>query len=296
MNVKKIFLQELPFFFGLPAFLWQLIFIYAPLMLMIGLSFKSFSFEYVTSFLNREYLLILLRSLVLGAGTATFALLLGYPVAYWIALCAGRFKSFCLFLLFLPFLTNILLHIYAWMLLLSRTGFLNQILQLLHVTVGPIHFLNSAGAVFVVMVYCYVPFVILPIYSDLEKFDVRMIEASADLGASPFQTFWRVIFPLSLPGVRSGLFLVLVPAFSEFIVPELIGGDRMVFAGGVVAHFTLHGEMIAYSAAFTLLAALLLIIVVSGLYWLINPRWWRTRWSSLSESQASVSSLVNKDL
>ncbi|HAU30047.1 TPA: spermidine/putrescine ABC transporter permease [Candidatus Dependentiae bacterium] len=277
MSIKKIFGQELPFFLGLPAFLWQLIFIYAPLILIVGLSFKSLSFEYFTTFLNSEYLLILLRSLVLGVGTASFALLLGYPVAYWIALCSGRFKSFLLFLLFLPFLTNILLHIYAWMLLLSRTGFLNQLLQYLHVTAAPLHFLNSASAVFAVMVYCYVPFIILPIYSDLEKFDIRMIEASADLGASSWQTFWRVIFPLSLPGVRSGLFLVLVPAFSEFIVPELIGGDRMVFAGGVVAHFTLHGEMISYGTAFTLLAALMLILVVSLLYWLISPRWWRSR-------------------
>ncbi len=290
MIVKKIFTQELPFFLGLPAFLWQVVFIYAPLLLMIGLSFKSFSLEYVTTFLNREYFLILVRSLVLGAGTASFALLLGYPVAYWIALCSGRLKSFLLFLLFLPFLTNILLHIYAWMLLLSRTGFLNQLLQFLHITAEPVHFLNSASAVFAVMVYCYVPFIILPIYSDLEKFDVRMIEASADLGASSWQTFWRVIFPLSLPGVRSGLFLVLVPAFSEFIVPELIGGDRMVFAGGVVAHFTLHGDMVSYGAAFTLLAALVLVCVVSLLYWLISPRWWRTRGVAVSQDLTHSSS------
>lgn len=277
MNFKKIVTQELPFFLGLPAFLWQLVFIYAPLTLMIWLSFKSFSFEYITNFFTKEYLAILLRSLILGCGTAFFSLIIGYPVAYWIALCSGRFKNFLLFLLFLPFLTNILLHIYAWMLLLSKAGFLNQVLQYFSIFSEPLHLLNSVGAVFAVMVYCYVPFMILPIYSDLEKFDPRMFEASSDLGATSWQTFWRVVFPLSLSGVRSGMFLVLVPAFSEFIVPELVGGDRMIFAGGVVAHFTLHGEMVSYGAAFTLIAAFVLILLVSALYWLINPRWWKSR-------------------
>ncbi len=276
MNVRKLFFQELPFFFGIPAVLWQVFFVYVPLFLLLALSFSSFSFEYITSFFTANYGAVLLRSLFLGVGTALFSLLFGYPVAYWMALYAGRFKKFFMFLLFLPFLTNILLHIYAWMLLLSKTGFVNQFLGKFFGYNEPFEFLNSIGAVFIVMVYCYIPFMIFPIYTDLEKFDVRMLEASSDLGASAFQTFWRVIFPLSLPGVRSGLFLVLVPAFSEFIVPELIGGDRMLFAGGVVAHFTMHGQMVAYGAAFTFLAALVLISTVIFLYWLIDARWWRT--------------------
>jgi ABC-type spermidine/putrescine transport system permease subunit I len=126
--------------------------------------------------------------------------------------------------------------------------------------------LNTVGAVWFLMVYCYLPFMILPIYTSLEKFDTRLCEASFDLGGTWWQTVWRIIIPISWSGIRSGFFLVLVPAFGEFAIPELIGGDRVMFVGSVVTAYTVRAETAQLGAAFTLLSSLVLLLIVGLLY------------------------------
>lgn len=266
MNMRKTFFSQIPFFLGVPALFWQILFVYIPLLFILFLSMQSGFFESFKNFLTKEYGRVLVNSLFLGLATASMCLLLAYPVAYWIALCSGRWKHLLLFLLFIPFWTNFLLHIYAWMFVMDRNGVVNTILQWLGLIHEPLHLLHTTAAVFVVMVYCYTPFMILPIYSALEKFDVRLHEASSDLGATWWQTLWKIVIPLSFPGIRSGFFLVLVPAFGEFVIPELIGGDKMMFAGGVVSYYTLHAKTGSFGAAFTIITALVLCVVLGVLY------------------------------
>jgi spermidine/putrescine transport system permease protein len=258
--------EATPFALGVPALLWQGIFFYVPLLFVVVLSFSSWSFEYFMPFFAWDYGYIIIRTLCVALLTACSCLVLAYPVAYWIVFHARRWKNTLLFFLFMPFWTTFLLHVYAWMFVLERGGVINTILQKIGIISEPLHILNTTFAVVLMMIYCYLPFMILPIYSSLEKFDHRLFEASSDLGATWWQTFWRVVVPVSLPGIRSGFFLVLVPAFGEFAIPELIGGDKKMFVGTVVTHYTMGAKTASLGAAFTLLTAVVLLVVVLMIY------------------------------
>lgn len=268
--IKRIWAEQSPFLLGIPALLWQFIFFYTPLIFIVLLSFSSLSGEYFVHFFSWTYASVFIRSLALSCATTLICLLCAYPVAYWLAFRAGRWRNFCMFFLFIPFWTNFLLHIYAWMFVLDRQGVLNTLLQQFGLVEHPLHLLNSTWAVLLVMIYCYLPFMILPLYTSLEKFDTRLEEASSDLGATRWQTLWRIILPLSLPGVRSGIIMVLVPATGEFIIPELIGGDKVMYVGSVIAHYTLHAETVPLGMAFTLLVSVVLLSVVYGVYLFIR--------------------------
>lgn len=263
---KKVWLDLLPFTVGVPAFLWQILFFYVPLILVIILSFSRGSFDYFIPFFTWEYWFVIVRTIIVAFSTAFCCLCIAYPVVYWIVFKGGRCKHVMLGMVLLPFLTTFLLHIYAWMFVLERGGVINVVLQKLGVIHEPLHLLNSTFAVIFVMVYCYLPFMILPLYASLEKFDKRFFEASYDLGATWWQTLWRVVVPLSFPGIRSGFFLVLVPAFGEFAIPELVGGDKKMFVGSIITHYTMGAQTVSLGAAFTLLTACILLIVVLLIY------------------------------
>lgn len=265
-NFSQLVNEATPFALGVPALLWQVVFFYVPLLFVVVLSFSSWSFEHFMPFFAWDYFYVVARTLCVALMTAICCLIIAYPVAYWIVFNARRWKNTLLFFLFIPFWTTFLLHVYAWMFVLERGGVFNTILQKLGLISEPIHMLNTTFAVVAVMVYCYLPFMILPIYSSLEKFDRRLFEASSDLGATWWQTFWRVVVPVSLPGIRSGFFLVLVPAFGEFAIPELIGGDKKMFVGSVVTHYTMGAQTASLGAAFTLLTAVVLLVVVLLIY------------------------------
>jgi len=264
--LKKIGDEAMPFALGIPAFLWQILFFYIPLLLVFILSFPTFSWEYFTPFFASEYVSVIVRTVLIALSTAFFCLCIAYPIVYLIVFKGGRFKHMFFLFLLLPFLTTFLLHIYAWMFVLERGGVINVLLQSVGLISEPLHLLNSSFAVIFVMVYCYLPFMILPLYSSLEKFDKRFFEASYDLGATWWQTLWRVLIPLSFPGIRSGFFLVLVPAFGEFAIPELVGGDKKMFVGSIITHYTMGAQTASLGAAFTLLTAFILLIVVVAVY------------------------------
>lgn len=266
MNRSKLLGESIPFAVGAPGLIWQALFFYVPLLVLVLLSFGSFSFEYFVPFFAWNYAGVVMRTLALALTTATLCLVISYPVAYWIAFNAGHWKNTLLFFLFIPFWTTYLLHVYAWMFIFERGGALNTVLMSVGLITEPIHFLNTTFAVVVVMVYCNIPFMVLPLYSSLEKFDVRLFEASYDLGATWWQMVWRVIVPLSMPGIRSGFFLVLVIAFGEFAIPELIGGDRLMYVGTVIAHYTVSAKTVSLGAAFTLLTSFILLCVTVVLY------------------------------
>ena len=266
--LSKTSISYIPFALRTPAVLLQLLFFYLPLLLIIVTSFVTVSelgyFEGVTLkkialFLSPTYMKVILSSILLGLATASICLIIAYPLAYFMAIPGRRYKNLLLFLLIIPFWTNFLLHVYAWFFVLEREGLINSILMGMGIIKEPIHFLNSMFSIMIMMVYYYLPFMVLPIYSSLEKFEYKLIEASMDLGASWFQTFRRIMLPLTIGGIRAGFFLVYIPAFGEFAIPELMGGDKYMFVGSVVSHYILGDQTGSLGAGFTVVACLCLL-------------------------------------
>ncbi len=271
--------SNIPFTFGAPAMLWQVLFFYVPLLIIAFSSFINYSelgqiqgltFQKILQFLSPTYLGVIFSSMLLGLGNAVICLLIAYPLAYFMAVKGKKFKNLLLFLLIVPFWTNFLLHVYAWFFVLEREGLVNTVLLKIGIISEPIHFLNSLFSIMVMMVYYYLPFMVLPIYSSLERFDHKLIEASLDLGASWPQTLKRVLLPLTVSGIRAGFFLVYIPSFGEFAIPELMGGDKYMFVGSVVSHYILGDQTGSLGAAFTVVACAFLLLSAYGVYHLLN--------------------------
>lgn len=270
-------LQELSFFFTVPAFLWQLFFLFIPLLIVIFYSFfqlpaGAFTLANYQEIFDPIYFRVIFRSLVLAIVSSAACLVMGYPLAYYLALCVKRGKNFLLFLVTLPFWTSFLILIYSWYFLLEQHGIINSMLMKIGLIATPLMLSNNVAAIFVVMLYCYLPFMIMPLYSSLEKIDPNLLEASADLGATPWQTFWRVTMPLSLPGVRTGVLLVLVPTFGEFAIPAMIGGSKSLFVGSLISHYYLVARDNALGSAFTVLSGIALLIVSLLVMYLFTVR------------------------
>jgi putrescine transport system permease protein len=174
------------------------------------------------------------RSIVYALCTALLCLLIGYPFAYFLARSAPSQRTGLLMLVMLPFWTSFLLRVYAWKGILADQGVLNQLLLALGLIEEPIQMLYTNVSMLVGMTYVYLPFMILPLYANLVKMDVRLLEAAYDLGASPFKTFWLVTVPLSKAGIIAGFMLVFIPAVGEFVIPSLLGGAENLMIGRVV--------------------------------------------------------------
>jgi len=275
---REIFQQELPFFIGVPALVWQVLFLYVPICYLVFLSVTKVDVDGVAFTLGRyaeffqvPYLRVLLRSLILATGNAVLCVSVGYPIAYYLAVRAhARSKSLLLMLLMLPFWTNFLVQVYAWFFVFERQGLLNTVLMRLHIIQEPLYILNTTLAIWIIMLYCYLPFAIMPMYAILEKFDVRLLEASYDLGARAWQTFLRITLPLSMSGVMTGFFLVFIPSFGEFVIPGLAGGDKQMFVGSLISHYFLTAGDEYTGATFTCLGALVLATAALTLRYCMN--------------------------
>src|SRR6201997_293317 len=177
------------------------------------------------------YVLSYLRSLVVAAVSTSILLLIGYPIAYGMARLPRRWQSVAMMLVIVPFWTSFLIRIYAWINILQHDGLLNQILLALHIVSTPVVWLSTDSAMYLGIVYSYLPFMILPLYATLSKMDPALEEAAADLGASPNHVFWLVTFPLSLPGVCAGVLLCFIPIVGEFVIPDLLAGSNALMIG-----------------------------------------------------------------
>jgi len=273
-GLRGLISRSVPLFYSLPAILWQVLFLCIPLAVIVYFSFThqtdmyAFTMMQYTSVFNMVHFKVIIRSLLMALGTAGICLLLAYPVAYFLALrVSERWKKILLFFVTLPMWTNFLVQIYAWFFLLERSGLINKALININVISTPLHLSNNMFAVFLVMIYCYLPFMVMPLYSTLEKLDLSLLEASADLGATPWETFVRVTLPLSLPGIRTGFLLVLVPAFGEFAIPALIGGSKYLMVGSLISYYFLIARNSALGAAFTCLSGSVLFVVAGIFYW-----------------------------
>ena len=224
---------------SLPFAVYALIFILAPLILIVFYSFAGpnggLTLEHYKAFFNFEdpvYLQVLWRSIKVAAVSTLICLALGYPMAYILSKMRPGLRDTMVFLFVLPMWMNFLLRTYAWMTLLERTGLINTLLGKLGL--GPLNLMYTQGAVILGNVYNFLPFMILPIYNVLVKIDSSVVEAAQDLGANRFVVFRKVIFPLSLPGVISGVSMTFMPAVSTFIISRLLGGGQQALIGDII--------------------------------------------------------------
>jgi putrescine transport system permease protein len=177
------------------------------------------------------YVLSYLRSLVVALVSTSILLVIGYPIAYGMARLPKRWQPIAMMLVIIPFWTSFLIRIYAWINILQHDGLLNQILLALHLVSQPVVWLSTDSAMYLGIVYSYLPFMILPLYATLAKMEPALEEAAADLGASPLHVFWLVTFPLSLPGVAAGVLLCFIPIVGEFVIPDLLAGSNSLMIG-----------------------------------------------------------------
>jgi putrescine transport system permease protein len=180
------------------------------------------------------YIVTYLSSIGFALLNTVICLAIGYPFAYFMARSPATWRPALLMMVSLPFWTSYLLRVYAWKGLLDDNGIVNNLLLWLHLTGEPIRMMHTAFSMMVGMVYTYLPFMILPVYANLVKMDLRLLEAAADLGSTPLRTFWLVTVPLSLPGIIAGSMLVLIPSVGEYVIPELLGGPSTLMIGQVL--------------------------------------------------------------
>ena len=199
---------------------------------IISLKIKVSNYLFIAQ--DKLYVLTYLSSIKFAAITTAFCLAIGYPFAYFMARANPSIRPTLMMLVMLPFWTSFLLRIYAWKGMLANNGVINNFFISIGVIDTPIHMMNTQFSLLIGMVYTYLPFMILPLYTNLAKMDVRFIEAAADLGSTPWSTFWRVTVPLSKSGIIAGSMLVFIPCVGEYVIPELLGGPETLMIGHVL--------------------------------------------------------------
>jgi spermidine/putrescine transport system permease protein len=208
------------------------------------------------------YVEIFLRSVRLAATNVLITLAICYPAALWVAGLPRRARTFIVFLITLPFFVSLVVRLFCWVLILRPSGFLNTALMGVGLTSEPIDILFSETAVLIGMAYVLLPFMFLPIYANVEKFDRSLLHASSDLGASPMQTFLRVTLPLTLPGIAAGAVLVFIPSLGNFIVPDLLGGAKVVMIGNLVEQQFLSARNWPFGAALSVMMMLVMFALI----------------------------------
>jgi len=262
-----------PWFALAPMLGWLLLFVVVPTLMLIVVSFSErdalgrviFSFNvenYIRAF-DWKWLKILGISVWYAFLTTVICLILGYPVAYFIGRSSERVRGLLIMLVMIPFWTSFLIRTYAWISILSQEGLLNSLLMTLHVTNAPIGFMYTPFAVVLGLVYNFLPFMILPIYTSVEKLDGSLIEAAYDLGARPARVFGQVVLPLTQPGIAAGILLVFVPAIAMFAITTLMGGGANPTIGEVIQKQFTTARNQPFGAA---LGVLLLAIFIFSLW------------------------------
>jgi spermidine/putrescine transport system permease protein len=257
----------------MPAFLWLILWLGLPLLIILafslarreayggiqlGLNYRN----YLRAF-DSLYLVIYFRSVALSALTTLFCMIVAFPVAYFIALQRSSLtKNLLLFLVTLPFWTSFLIRTYAWIIILRAEGLVNSQLMEWGIISTPLNLLYNNFAILVGLVYGELPFMILPLYTVLERMNKSLLEAAADLGCSPFKTFWRVLVPLSRSGIWAGTVLVFIPSLGAFVTPDLLGGAKSMMIGNLIqSQFAIVRDQPFGSAVAILLTAVILILL-----------------------------------
>ncbi|HLD95318.1 MAG TPA: ABC transporter permease subunit [Alphaproteobacteria bacterium] len=259
LSFSKIysFFKNIRLVIGIP-YGWLLVFFFIPVLIILKISFskpimaippfeelirwsESFDLEirlhlsnYLTLVKDPFYGQAFLSSVVIAASSTMLCLIIGYAMAYGMTRFSGITRIVCLMMVMLPFWTSFLVRVYAWLGLLSNGGIVNTVLLSMGLIREPLALLHNDIAVCIGITYCYLPFMILPIFSSLDKLDPEYLEAAHDLGCSPLKAFWKVTVPLTKPGIIAGCVLVFVPALGEFVIPELLGGPDTLMIGRII--------------------------------------------------------------
>jgi len=271
------------FVIGIP-YLWLMVFALVPFFIVLKLSMSEMEVgnafgtllsaedgvvllkikvsNYLFILEDKLYVLTYLSSIKYAAITTACCLFIGYPFAYFMAREKAAIRTTLMMLVMLPFWTSFLLRIYAWKGILATNGVLNQLLLGAGIIDVPLHMMHTPFSLMIGMVYTYLPFMILPLYTNLSKMDIRFIEAAADLGSTPWQTFWRITVPLSKSGIIAGAMLVFIPCVGEYVIPELLGGPETLMIGHVLWDEFFTNNDWPMASAVTILVILLILIPI----------------------------------
>ena len=257
-----------------PAAAFTVVLFLIPLSIVIGYSFLTrgvyggvvgpWTFENYQRLFDPLYGVILWRSLVMSIAATALCLLIAFPLALFIARADARWKNIYLYLVILPFWTSFLVRTYAWMFLLRDSGLINSILLSLKIIHEPLPLLYNETAVVVGLVYGYLPFAVLPLFSNLDRLDKNLLEAAADLGATPWQTIRHIVIPLCAPGLRAAGILVFIPCLGAYLTPDLLGGGKSIMIGNLIQNqFTTARDWPFGSAISLALMALVMILLMA---------------------------------
>ena len=254
-----------------PLYLWTLVFVCATLLYIIGISFfergevigvgDTLTISNYQRWLEPQYAKVFLESLKLASITTLLCIGFGYPFGYFLARLSPTAKTIVLMLVIVPFWTNALIRMYGWRILLLANGPINQLLLDLSIIQKPLKLLYTDMSVLLGMVYALLPFMILPVYTTVEKLDVSIVNASRDLGASPFYAFCSVTVPLTLPGLMAGCVLVFIPSMGLFFISDLLGGSKSVLAGGLIRNMINNRDLPLAAALSVILLCMTTVII-----------------------------------
>jgi spermidine/putrescine transport system permease protein len=266
-------IQRLRQIFLLPAAAVMILLFFVPLLIVFFYSLLSrgayggvilpFTLEVYGRVFDPLYLTIAFRSFWIAAVSTLLCLVLGFPLALYIARYSQR-KTLLLNLVMLPFWTSFLIRIYAWMFLLRDTGLINTLLLATHIISAPLPLLFNTPAVILGLVYGYLPFTVLPLYATIEKLDPAWLDAAADLGANPLVATWKIIIPLSRPGIVAGTLLVFIPCLGAYLAPDLMGGGKTVMIGNLVQNQFTASRDWPFGAALSLLLMLAVLVITAA--------------------------------
>ncbi|MBI4055668.1 MAG: ABC transporter permease [Elusimicrobia bacterium] len=266
--------------FFLPAISWLFLFFLLPLLLIVVVSFASrgdygglewrLGLQNYLRLFDPLYLPVFWRSLCLALSSTFVCIALAYPISIWMARVSKRWQGVLLLLVLIPFWTNVLIRLYAWMFILGRSGLFNSLGQSLGLWGEPLEILFTQKAIFIGLVYSELPFMVLPLYATLEKIDWNLVEAARDLYAGSAQVFWKVILPLSRPGLVAGSILVFVSILGDFVTPDLLGGAKNMMVGNLVQQQYLVVRDWPFGSALSL--ALMVLITVGIHFYLRQER------------------------
>jgi spermidine/putrescine transport system permease protein len=264
---KKSLLQKAV---AAPHVMWAILFIIAPLLFVVYYAFTdkdgNFTFDNIAELAQASYLEIFLRSLCFAFLATVICLIIAYPIAYFMTKTSPKTQKILIMLVMLPQWLNFLIRTYSWMAILEDTGIINNILT--SMGLEPVHMINTSGAVILGMVYNYLPYMIIPLHSVMSKIDNRLLEAASDLGCSHFKVITRVVFPLSMAGVISGVTMVFVPSISTFYISQKLGGGNFDLIGDTIERQfqTAYNYNLGAAMSFVLMIIIMISMAVMSKY------------------------------
>ncbi len=255
-----------------PITIWSLIFIYAPVILLLIMSFMTkgslgviqyqFTLDNYKAMLDPVYFSVIKESVVIAFFTTVLSILMGYPLAYFMASQKAKVSGVLMVLMMLPFWTNELVIVYSFVILLNNSGIVNTLLGSVGLIKEPLNLLYNNFAVIVGMIYMLMPFAVLPMYSSIEKLDKGLIEASKDLGAGPVKTFFKVTLPLTSPGIFAGVILVFIPTIGYYQITDMLGGGTQMMVGNLINNQFSISRNWPFGAALSMILAVLILIML----------------------------------